>query len=146
MIDPALLDTSSFAKAVMRLAEGLHRYRLDISDTQIRDGLVQRFEFTYELAHKMLKRYLEAASPSPEVIDAMAFQDIVRTGNEQGLLRSDWPRWRNFRMLRGKTSHTDDEAIALEVVAAIPDFLEEARFLLNQLNARVGPARADGST
>lgn len=145
MIDPALLDTSSFAKAVMRLHEGLLRYRLDISDTQVRDGLVQRFEFTYELAHKMLKRYLEAASPSPDVIDAMAFQDLVRTGNEQGLLRSDWPRWRTFRMLRGKTSHTYDEAIALEVVAVIPDFLDEARHLLDRLNERVGRAVPDAT-
>lgn len=145
MIDPALLDTRSFAKAVSRLREGLQRYLLDTSDTQIRDGLVQRFEFTYELAHKMLKRYLEAASPSPDQIDAMPFQDLVRTGNEQGLLRSDWPRWRTYRMLRGKTSHTDDEAIALQVVAEIPDFLDEAQHLLTRLNERVGPAAANGA-
>jgi nucleotidyltransferase substrate binding protein (TIGR01987 family) len=144
MIDPTLLDTRSFAKAVARLGEGLQRYLGDTRDTQIRDGLVQRFEFTYELAHKMLKRYLEAASPSPELIDAMAFQDLVRTGNEQGLLRSDWPRWRTYRLLRGKTSHTYDEAIALEVVAEIPDFLDEARHLLDRLNERIGPAPAEG--
>jgi dynactin complex subunit len=33
-------------KAVQRLAEGIVRYEQDITDTQIRDGLIQRFEFS----------------------------------------------------------------------------------------------------
>ena len=32
---------------VQRLEEGLERYHQNVSDIQIRDGLVQRFEFTY---------------------------------------------------------------------------------------------------
>lgn len=131
------LDFSSLSKAVTRLTEGWARYQLDTTDTQIRDGLIQRFEFTYELSHKMLKRYLEMVSPSPEQYDAMAFADLIRSGNEQGLLRSDWPRWRVFRDMRSRTSHTYDEAVARDVVAAIPDFLEEACHLLLQLQARV---------
>jgi hypothetical protein len=38
------------ANAVDRLREGLRRYELDRTDEQIRDGLIQRFEFTYELS------------------------------------------------------------------------------------------------
>jgi nucleotidyltransferase substrate binding protein (TIGR01987 family) len=132
------LDLSPLARAIDRLDEGLLRYQRDVSDTQIRDGLIQRFEFTYELSHKMLKRYLEQASPSAAVFDTMAFADLIRTGNERSLLRSTWPRWRVFRDMRGKTSHTYDEAVALAVVAEIPDFLAEARYLLAQLQARVG--------
>jgi nucleotidyltransferase substrate binding protein (TIGR01987 family) len=131
------LDLRPLVNAIERLDEGLIRYRKDISDTQIRDGLIQRFEFTYELSHKMLKRYLEMASASAAQFDAMPFSDLIRTGNEQALLLSDWPRWRLFREMRGKTSHTDDEAVALVVVAEIPAFLEEARHLCTQLQARV---------
>jgi hypothetical protein len=39
--------------------------------------------------------------------------------------------------MRGKTSHTYDEAVALEVVAGIPAFLEEARYLRDQLKRRI---------
>jgi nucleotidyltransferase substrate binding protein (TIGR01987 family) len=124
-------------KAIERLREGLVRYRLDITDTQIRDGLIQRFEFTYELAHKMLKRYLEFASATPTQYDGMPFQDIIRSGNEQGLLLSDWPRWRQYRDMRSKTSHTYAEGIALEVVADIPAFLDEASFLRDRLRERL---------
>ena len=130
------LELLSLTNACQRLAEGWIRYQQNQGDTQLRDGLIQRFEFTYELSHKMLKRYLEATSAIPDAFDAMPFADMVRTANEQGLLRSDWPRWRLFREMRGKTSHTYDENVALAVVADIPAFMDEAQFLLAQLQAR----------
>lgn len=130
-------DLSAFEKAIQRLDEGFQRYQQDITDTQIRDGLIQRFEFTYELSHRMLKRYLEFASATPEQFDRMAFQDLIRSGNEQGLLLGEWPHWKRYRDMRSKTSHTYDEVVALSVVAGIPDFLEEARFLREKLRERL---------
>lgn len=132
------LVITPFANAVDRLREGLRRYELDTTDEQIRDGLIQRFEFTYELSHKMLKRYLEQTAASPEELDRMPFQDLVRTGRERGLLRSSWPEWRRYREMRSRTSHAYDAKIAQEVVAAIPDFLEEAAFLRAELERRLG--------
>jgi len=130
------LDLTSFNNALTRLAEGITRYQQDISDTQIRDGLIQRFEFTYEISHKMLKRYLEIASATPEIIDGMAFADLIRTGNEQGLLLNNWPIWKKYREMSGKTSHTYDEEIALKVVACIPEFLHEAMFLCQKIREK----------
>ena len=131
------LEIGPFERATQRLEEGLTRYQDDTSDTQIRDGLVQRFEFTYELGHKVLKRYLETASANPEQFDTMTFQDLIRTANEQDLLLGDWPDWRGFREMRGKTSHTYNEDVALEVVGGIPRFLEEAIYLRNKLRERL---------
>jgi nucleotidyltransferase substrate binding protein (TIGR01987 family) len=131
------LVITPFANAVDRLREGLHRYERDRTDEQIRDGLIQRLEVTYELSHRMLKRYLEQAAASPESFDQMPFQDLIRTGSEQGLLRSGWPEWRRYRELRSRTSHAYDAKIAQEVVAAIPDFLEEAAFLRAELERRL---------
>ena len=130
------LNVTPLVNAVNRLAEGLARYESDVTDTQIRDGLIQRFEFSYEISHKLLKRHLEAVSANPEQFDAMAFADLIRSANEQGLLLGDWPKWRTYREMRSKTSHTYDEEIAIEVVRGIPAFLEEARYLLNQLQVR----------
>lgn len=131
------LDLSPLERAIERLIEGLARYQQDVGDTQIRDGLIQRFEFTYEISHKMLKRYLEFASPTPEQYDDMSFADLIRSGNEQGLLLGAWPDWKRYRDMRSKTSHTYDEDVALEVVAGIPPFLAEARHLRDQLKARL---------
>lgn len=130
------LDLTPLANAVERLAEGLAEYQQNTSYALIRDGLVQRFEFTYEISHKMLKRYLALALASPAEFDSMPFGDLIRTGNEQGLLLSDWSNWKRYREMRSKTSHTYDEGIALQVVAGIPGFLAEARYLLEQLQRR----------
>ena len=126
-----------FERAIQRLEEGLTRYRADTSDIQIRDGLVQRFEFTYELGHRVLKRYLEYASANPEQFDEMTFQDLIRTANEQSLLLGDWPDWRSFREMRARTSHTYNEDVAIEVVTGIPRFLEEAVYLRDRLGERL---------
>lgn len=135
--DSQKLDITSLENAVVRLDEGLRRYLTDVTDAQIRDGLIQRFEFTYELSHKMLKRYLESIAASPVEYDEMPFADLIRVGNEQGLLASDWPTWRTFRQMRGRTSHTYDEKVAVQVVEGIPAFLREATHLRDQLRSRL---------
>lgn len=127
------LDLTPLERAISRLQEGVARYEQDISDTQIRDGLIQRFEFTYEISHKMLKRFLEATSANPAEFDNMSFQDLIRSGNERGLLLGDWAAWRKYREMRSKTSHTYDEGVALEVVEGIPEFLKEVTHLHDRL-------------
>ena len=126
------LDFSSFVNAVDRLKEGLERYNLDTGDTQIRDGLIQRFEFTYDLAHKMLRRQLESVSANPDQVDRLSFADLIRSVTEQGLIQSDWSAWRTWREMRNVTSHTYDEGKALQVVEGIPGFLAEAEDLVER--------------
>lgn len=134
------IDISPLINAIARLEEGHVRYLKDTSDQQIRDGLIQRFEFTYDLSDKMLKRFLEETAASPDIIDQMSFQARIRSGNEQGLLLSDWSQWRLYRDMRNITSHTYDEAKALAVVEGIPAFIAEARFLRDTLLERIAAA------
>ncbi len=131
------LDIAPLANAIARMEEGLNTYQRDTAQSLIRDGLIQRFEFTYEIAHKMLKRYLELGSPNPDQYDNIPFADLIRSGNEQGLLLGDWPKWKGYRDMRSKTSHTYDEEMALEVVAGIPSFLEEVCYLRDRLSQRL---------
>lgn len=131
------LDLAPLANAISRLDEGLNTYARDPTQTLIRDGVIQRFEFTYEISHKMLKRYLRDSSPTPTQYDDMPFQDLIRSANEQGLLLSDWSHWKTFRDMRARTSLTYDEKIALDVVAGIPAFLEEARMLCERIAQRL---------
>jgi hypothetical protein len=44
-----MLDTTTFGNSLQRLREGLARCEREPADEQIRDGLIRRFEFTYEL-------------------------------------------------------------------------------------------------
>jgi nucleotidyltransferase substrate binding protein (TIGR01987 family) len=68
----------------------------------------------------------------------MTFADLIRSANERGLLLGDWSRWKIYRNMRSKTSHTYNEGVALEVVAGIPEFLAESEYLLSQLERRCG--------
>ena len=131
------LDFTPLRNAVTRLDEGLKRHLSEPNDLQIRDGLIQRFEFTYDLSHKSLRRAVEARAPHPDEVDQMSFPTLVRTGYEQGLVAGGWDAWQRYRELRNITSHTYDEIKAKEVAAAIPEFLVEAQSLLARLEASV---------
>ncbi len=130
------LSLEALTAAVRQLEKGLDRAREAPADEVLRDGVIQRFEYTYELCWKTLKRYVQVYLPLGSLVDEMSLQDLIRTGNEAGVLRSDWPAWKRFRELRGRTSHTYDRAKAEEVFAAIPDFLGEALHLLARLRER----------
>jgi nucleotidyltransferase substrate binding protein (TIGR01987 family) len=132
------IDITPLRNAIARLEEGLARYERDVADTQIRDGLIQRFEFTYELEHRMLRRYLASAAATPDDITQLAFADLIRTGNRHGLLRGEWPDWRRYREMRSKACLCEHDEDAPEVVRGIPAFLDEIRFLRDRLLTRTG--------
>lgn len=126
------LDFTSFSKAILSLEEALNEYKVN-SNAFIRDACIQRFEYTYELAWKMLKRYLEITSANPVEVDEMSFQTLIRVGSERGLLLNGWDKWAEYRKARSTTSHVYNEAKASEVFAAIPGFLIDAKHLIKQL-------------
>jgi nucleotidyltransferase substrate binding protein (TIGR01987 family) len=138
----AKLDITPLVNAIDRLREGLARHRSEPADEQLRDGLIRRFEFTYELCHRVLRRFIRERSASPEDVDRMAFQDLIRTANQQGLLLGDWPAWHRYRDFRARTSHTyhaetAHAETARQVVEAIPAFLAEAEYLRDELRKRL---------
>ncbi len=130
------LDLSPLKNALHKLIEGRDRYLTNIEDSQIRDGLIQRYKFSYDINHKILKSHMELSSANSEIYDAMQFSQLIRSANEMSLLKSDWSQWKIFREMRSKSSHTYDEKIAIEVVSIIPDFIEEATFLLSSLKLK----------
>lgn len=137
-----MIDLSSLEKAIAQLKKSLDYAYSDLAQNdpdiaqQFRAAGIQAFEYTYELAHKMLKRYLEATEPSAEVIDNMTFQELIRTGAERGLLRHSWDIWKHHRDQRNLSSHTYDEGKAESVFQHIPEFLQDVLFLYNELHRR----------
>ena len=130
------LDLSSLKKAIISLEEAVHEFHIQTANSFIRDACIQRFEYTYELTHKMLKRYLEMSEAQREEIDQMSFPTLIRTGAEKGLLQHSWDLWSAFRTARNLTSHTYNESKAIEVCQIIPTFLNEAQYLLSELEKR----------
>jgi nucleotidyltransferase substrate binding protein (TIGR01987 family) len=130
------IDIEPMEKALLQLTAGLEQWRQDTGDDLRRDGLIQRFEYTYELCHKMLRRYLDVTEPSPEMLEEMSFQDIIRLASERGLILGDWEDWFQYRKKRNTTSHGYDEEKAVQVVEVIPAFVKEAEHLRDEINRR----------
>ena len=136
------LDFSPLKNAIGQLAKSLQYARSPMAQAdpglfeQLRNSVIQCFEFTYELSHKMLARYLRETAANPGEIDSSTFADLIRTGNEKGLLRSDWSKWKTYRQARTDSSHTYDEEKAAVVYQVAEDFLEEANYLYQQLTAK----------
>ena|SRR3990167_7541199 len=129
------LELTSLRKAIMTLEKALLAYQKDPKNENnfARDAAIQRFEYTYELCHKMLRRYLEITEPEKEVIDQLTFPDLIRLAAERGLVLNSWDQWAHYRDARNTTSHAYNEDKAIAIVEDIPDFLTEAKFLLKQL-------------
>lgn len=132
-----ILDLTSFEKALNSLDEVIRVYSSDKTNLITRDSMIQRFEYTYSIALKMIKRFFSQGAFVLENIEGMTFNEMIRQANKMGLLNSNLEKWDDFRQKRNLTSHTYDEEIAVKVVSIIPDFAEEAEFLLKQLKEKI---------
>jgi nucleotidyltransferase substrate binding protein (TIGR01987 family) len=103
----------------------------------VQRGLIQAFEYNYEMAIGMMTRYLRETAPDPDKHDLGVFQELIRVADGQGLLLSPFAKWKTFRHARNMTSHTYDEDKALAVVTIIPDFEREVIYLLSRLQERL---------
>lgn len=134
------LDYSSLEKAVSTLSIALKSYEansnsLSPADRDImRDGVIHRFEYTFELAWKTIKRYLEIYGL--EKADTLTNRDLFRIGAEQGLIE-DPSSWFNYMIDRNRTSHVYDVAVANDVFRTAVSFLKDAAYLLDQLKKSV---------
>jgi nucleotidyltransferase substrate binding protein (TIGR01987 family) len=134
-----MLDLSSLEKACDALGLALKVYAQSTlaedapEKVLLRDGVIQRFEFTYELSWKMLKRYLEAYGL--EKVDGLNNREFFRIGREQGLI-GDPEKWFQYLKMRNQTSHVYDQAKAVEVFAAARAFLPDSQYLLGRLKEK----------
>jgi nucleotidyltransferase substrate binding protein (TIGR01987 family) len=124
------------AKALTSLDKALQRFSTDSSDLEIRDACIQRFEYTYELSIKLLKRFLEFEMPIAEKVDQLNYRDLIRVACEVGLLRNP-EKWFVYREARNQTSHVYDEIQAAAVFAIIPDFFQESSKFYQALVTRL---------
>lgn len=76
----------------------------------IRDSVNQRFEFTFDLSWKNLKRYLESDKPLAD--DSV--KGVLREAYQKKLI-SNLDQWFAFHKSRNLTSHTYNEDTAQEV-------------------------------
>jgi nucleotidyltransferase substrate binding protein (TIGR01987 family) len=131
-----ILDLSALRRASEALQKSYGFSRSDLARDaalyeQFRAASIQAFEFTFEVAFKMLKRRLELTITSSEV-DQMTYMQVIRSAAEAGLI-TDVARFRDYREKRNITSHTYNPEKAESVVKVLENFIKDIQHLLSQL-------------
>lgn len=134
------LDLTPLRQAMTSLEEGLEVVRntdwFMQQDIKVRNtliaGIVQNFEFVYEIGTKMLRRRLEMDALNPSEVDFANFRDLLRLAAEKGLIR-DVQAWFAYRQMRNITAHTYDHQKARQVYEGTLAFMQDARALLARL-------------
>lgn len=127
------LDFTALENSLQRLGEVVEIYKKNPQDTIVRDSLIQRFEFTYSITVKTLRKYFIERAFIVDDVNKLSFNEMVRTAIQLNLLKSDLAKWTEFREMRNLISHTYDENVALKVSGIVPDFYEEITYLLKEL-------------
>jgi nucleotidyltransferase substrate binding protein (TIGR01987 family) len=103
-------------------------------DEFIRDATIQRFEYSYELCWKMLRRQL-AEDQGDSNIKLLSRKELFRVAAEYGYI--DTPlNWFSYHKARNETSHIYDEKKADEVFQITKAFLIDAKKLQQILSAK----------
>lgn len=93
---------SDYKKALERMRESLKKEELNELE---KDGVIQRFEFTFELAWKTLKDYLEDQS----FIDVTSPKKAIQKAFENGLIQNG-DAWIEMQEDRNRMSHMYDQS------------------------------------
>ena len=135
MNSPPRVLIGPLEKAYASLLLALDAHQAAPGDALIRDALIQRFEYTYELAWKLMKRYLEVEH-GEEDPDRWSRRDLFRIGAEAGLILSPDP-WFEFMRMRNLTSHTYNEETAQRVASVVPGFAKDCGAFIDEIRRRL---------
>jgi nucleotidyltransferase substrate binding protein (TIGR01987 family) len=106
----------------------------EITRNAVKSGVIQHFEFTYELCWKFMKRWLEM-NIGPNTADGVTRRELFRLAAENRLI-VDVAQWFRYEKARNITSHTYDQNVAKSVYLVARDFAGDAQKLLDALEAR----------
>ncbi len=135
------LDLSSLRKAVESLEKTIRvaddrAFMSGLNEDQkdaVRAGVIQNFEFTYELCWKFMRRWLQV-NLGPVYVEGVSRRQLFRLSAEHRLL-SDVDRWMEYHDARNEIAHTYDENTAEDVFETAKKFLVDAQKLLQAIEA-----------
>ena len=121
----------NYKNALARLQEGMSQY--DGENDLSRDGLIQRFEFTFELAWKTLKAIFE----NEGLTGINSPKTVLREAFSAGLIEDD-ELWLAMLNDRNSTVHIYSEKLAIEICNNVQGkYINEFGKLAEKLEIRI---------
>ena len=106
----------------------------DVERDGFRSGAIRECERTYELACKLLARWLNT-NVTTVIATGETGRELSRPAGRHGLI-TNFNIWINHHEARNATSHPDDQEKAALVCRSVTDFAHDARRLLVALESR----------
>jgi nucleotidyltransferase substrate binding protein (TIGR01987 family) len=135
------LDLSSLKKAIASLKNALNvaipaslEAMPENQQEVIKAGVIQNFEFTYELCWKFMKRWLEV-NIGTAYVDGVTRRELFRLSVENKLIK-DVDQWMEYHDARNETSHTYDQDTADDIFQVAQTFFSDAFELLQVLEEK----------
>jgi nucleotidyltransferase substrate binding protein (TIGR01987 family) len=128
------LDLTPLQKALASLEKAIRRAKDTPADEDLHDIVILRFQYSWELCIKMLKRELEGelTGGSP---DRLSYKELIREGAEHVLL-TNAESWFIYREKRNETAHAYDKEKADVVYKTALSFYPDAADFLKKLEQR----------
>jgi nucleotidyltransferase substrate binding protein (TIGR01987 family) len=101
----------NYQKAVRQLTKFIEKGELNELEEQ---GMIKAFEYTYELAWKMIKDYYEEQGE----VNIQGSRDALRLAFQRGIIK-DGDNWMKMIKSRIATVHTYNEEVARQVIQDI---------------------------
>jgi len=118
---------ANYKNALCRLNDGIIKF--DQANDLLRDGLIQRFEFTFELAWKTL----EAIFEDEGLTGLNSPKTVLREAFAAGLIEKD-ELWLAMLNDRNTTAHIYSEQLAIEICSKI---IKEYACEFNELQGKI---------
>ncbi len=97
----------------------------------IKDSCIQRFEYTYEVAKKIMSKFLKKEYDMHE--KDLTINNIYREMYGLGMI-STFENWADYREKRNTTSHEYNDLWTYPILEIVPRFIEDVDFLITALD------------
>lgn len=95
--------------------------------TYIKDSCVQRFEYTYETAKKLMNKFLKKEYDKTE--KDLTINNIFREMFGLGLIEN-FENWADYREKRNLTFHEYNIELTYPIIDIIPNFIADVDYLI----------------
>lgn len=131
------IDFSNLISALTTLKssmETLEKHKsCDFAD-MLEDSCIKRFEYTLEIARKLMKRILKKVYGKSE--EELTVNNTFRFMQGYKFI-PNWENWRNYNEKRNNTAHEYNLEKSRKLIEIIPQFIEDTDILINNLEEKL---------
>lgn len=131
------IDISNLKFALQTLISSMdtleHNKACDFAD-MLEDSCIKRFEYTLEIARKLMKKVLKKIYGKSE--EELTVNNIFRFMQGYKFI-PNWENWRSYYEKRNNTAHEYNLEKSRKLIEIIPQFIEDTKTLIYNLDEKL---------